>query len=417
MKSVSFDFDPSVQNSMKHPSAPTPPLIRPGLLILGILLIAANLRAPITGVAPLLDNIRDSFGLSTAAAGMLTTLPLLAFAAVSPLAARWARRYGLERTLFVALLLIAVGILARSAGNSSALFIGTWIIGSGIAIGNVLLPSLLKRDFPGRVTSLTSVYALTMGAVAALSSMMAIPLAKFSGLGWPFALGALAILPMVSALVWLPQLYARTAPAESTATAATSGPLWRSAIAWQITLFLGLNSLVYYVIISWLPLILHEAGYTPSQAGNIHGLMQLASAIAGLLVVPMVARLKDQRLTALCSALLLLVGILGLQFAPNWALIWSLVLGLGSGAVIILGLAFTSLRVRTPEQAAALSGMAQAVGYLLAAAGPVLAGKLHDAMHNWQGVLSVAAVMSLVIAVCGMLAGRNAYIETPASAK
>lgn len=395
---------------MKQASAPPRPLVRPGLLIAGILLIAANLRAPITGVAPLLDSIRDSFALSTAAAGMLTTLPLLAFAAVSPLAARWARRYGLERTLFAALVLVALGILTRSAGQASALFIGTAVIGAGIAIGNVLLPSLLKRDFPGRVTSLTSIYALTMGMVAALSSMVAIPVAQFSGLGWRFSLGALAILPVITAVVWLPQLAAHTPPAASRAAAAPSSGLWRSAIAWQITLFLGLNSLVYYVIISWLPLILHEAGYTPAAAGNVHGLMQLASAVAGLLVVPMVGRLKDQRLTALCSALLLLAGVLGLQFAPGWAMVWSLVLGLGSGAVIILGLAFTSLRVRTPQQSAALSGMAQAVGYLLAAAGPVLAGKLHDAMHNWQGVLWVATGLCVIIAVCGLLAGRDVFI-------
>jgi CP family cyanate transporter-like MFS transporter len=395
---------------VKSPAVPLTRVVQPVLLIAGILLIAANLRAPITGIAPLLEMIRSNFHLGTSAAGMLITLPLLAFAIVSPFAALLAKEYGLERSLFAALALITAGIIVRSVGPVWCLYLGTWIIGSGIAIGNVLLPSLLKRDFPTQVATLTAVYAFTMGGTAALSSAIAIPLAEWSGLGWRFAMGALVLLPLISAVVWLAQLRKRSPPAASTTTPPHGGRVWHSALAWQVTLFLGLNSFVYYVTISWLPAILRDAGYSAEQAGSLHGLLQLATAVPALLLVPVVRRLKDQRLAAFSSSLITMTGLVGLLLAPAWATLWTILLGLGTGAAIILALAFVSLRAANSRQAAALSGMAQCIGYLLAAVGPALVGALHDTFGGWGWPLGLCALLCVAMAWAGLLAGRAIQI-------
>ncbi|WP_050465786.1 MFS transporter [Herbaspirillum autotrophicum] len=392
-----------------HKSAiPATPL----LLIIGILLIASNLRAAVTGVAPLLDTIRHDFGLSSGNAGMLITLPLLAFAAVSPFAAVLARRFGLERSLFAALLVILAGIVLRSTGSVAALYIGTGIIGGGIAIGNVLLPSLLKRDFPTRIATMTAVYALTMGVAAALSSVIAIPLATSTG--WPLALASCGLLVVVALVCWVPQLRKHTAPAASTATEAHGGRIWHSLLAWQVTLFLGLNSFVYYVVVSWLPAILNDAGYTPAQSGSLHGLLQMAAAVAGLALMPL-RRMKDQRAAAFGASCMALVGILGLLWVPQWAAFWCVLYGLGSGATIVLGLSFVSLRVNSVQQAASLSGMAQTVGYLLAAVGPTLIGAIHDRVQNWTAPLLLCAGAAALMALCGLFAGRNVHIPTPSA--
>lgn len=389
-----------------HARRAAPWLHGPVWLIVGIVLIAANLRAPVTAVAPLLGTIQAYFGLDAAAAGALTALPLLVFALVSPLAPWLARQWGLERALGAALCLMLAGIVLRSTGLLGALFGGTLLIGVGIALGNVLLPGVLKRDFPERIASLTSLYALTMGVTAAAVSALAIPLAQGLGLGWRGSMLASGVVVLIALSVWLPQLR-KAVPSRvaQAATPATQG-VWRSPLAWQVTLFLGLNSLVYYIVISWLPAMLADAGYTAARAGNLHGLLQLASALPGFVLVPLLRRGVDQRGLAVATSMAALCGVLGLWLAPQWALLWSLLFGFGGGAVLILALAFVGLRVATVAQAAALSGMAQCIGYLLAASGPAVMGKLHDAAGDWSWVLFSCAIACVLMAIAGYLAGR-----------
>jgi CP family cyanate transporter-like MFS transporter len=367
-------------------ATPKRPAGNPLLLIAGILCIATALRAPVTGVPPLIGMIREQLALNSTAAGMLITLPLLAFAVVSLFAAGLARRHGLERTLFAALLLIAGGIVVRTLGSAWSLYLGTAVIGSGIAIGNVLLPSLLKRDFPQRVAGLTSAYVLTMSLAAGLASAVAIPLAGLSDATWRFSTGCLLLIPVVGVR------------------------LWRSPLAWQVTLYLGINSFVFYVGVSWLPAILREAGYTAERAGTLHGLLQLMSAGPALFLAPVVRRMKDQRAAAFCSAAASFVAMLGLIAAPGWATLWIVLLGLGTGGGIILGLAFVGLRASHAQQAAALSGMAQCVGYLFAATGPALMGALHDALGGWDAALGACAALCVAMAVAGLYAGRAIQI-------
>ncbi|ENN0336276.1 CynX/NimT family MFS transporter [Salmonella enterica subsp. enterica serovar 4,5,12:i:-] len=381
------------------------------LLIAGILMIATTLRVTFTGAAPLLETIRSDYGLSTAQTGLLTTLPLLAFALVSPLAAGIARRFGMERSLFAAMLLICAGIALRSLPSAALLFAGTAIIGCGIALGNVLLPGLIKRDFSQHVARLTGAYSLTMGAAAALGSALVVPLA-LHGFGWRGALLMLMLFPLLAFLIWLPQWRTTRSANLSSSRALHERGIWRSPLAWQVTLFLGLNSLIYYVIIGWLPTILISHGYSEAQAGSLHGLLQLATAAPGLAIQLILHRFNDQRWIAALVSLLCAVGAAGLWFVPGQAIIWTLLFGFGSGATMILGLTFIGLRASSAHQAAALSGMAQSVGYLLAACGPPVMGKLHDASGSWYLPLSGVTVLAIIMAIFGLYAGRDREIAS-----
>ena len=385
------------------------------LLVLGILLIAANLRATFTGIAPVLEQIINHFGLSASQAGFLTTLPLIAFAVISPMAATLAKKQGLERTLFVALLFILAGVAARVINTSAMLFVGTAIIGVGIAIANVLLPSLIKRDFPAKVALMTSAYVLTMGVVSGGFSTLVFPLSQLNGLGWQLALGSSALITLASIIVWMSQLSKHTKPASIAQHTDTSKSVWRYLLAWQITLLLGLNSFLNYIIITWLPSILTETGHSATQAGAYHGAFQIATALPGLILIPLLAKLKDQSALSFILAMLSALSALGLLYMTSFAFVWTLMLGFCSGACFILGLSFISLRTDDSQQAASLSGMSQSVGYLLAAIGPMLAGALHTTTGSWSAPLWLCAIAGVLCALCGLGSGKNTTLAKSAN--
>lgn len=388
----------------------TPEARRQVMLAVGILCIATCLRAPFTSMGPLLEIVQKALHLSTTATGLVNALPLLAFATVSPLAPAISRKVGLERALGLALFLIGGGIVLRSLGHGWSLYAGTVFIGCGIAVGNVLLPSLVKRDFPGSIARLTALYALTMGISAALGSALVVPLAQSFGWGWEFAAGSLLLLPLGAGVVWLPQLAARNSSAGKVQEEPRGAPLWKSALAWQVTLFFGLTSLTYYICVSWLPALLISAGFTDAEAGNIHGVMQLASAAPGLLLIPVVGRMKDQRFIAAAVAGIAALGAAGLAALPGLALIWGSCIGFGAGAAIILGLMFIGLRTNNTFQAAALSGMAQSMGYLLASCGPIGAGAVYDMAQSWSAVFYGCAGLCMLLGLIGLGAGRDMRI-------
>lgn len=381
--------------------------LRPGPIwvIAGILLFSANLRGPFTAAGPLLGTLQGVFGIGATQAGLLITFPLAVFCLVSPLAPRLARALGLERALFLALGLMAAGIVVRAFGPLWALYSGTGILGAGIAIGNTLLPSLLKRDFPGQLTKLTAVYAITMGIGSAAASAVVVPLAE--AVGWRFSLGAFVVLPLVSALMWLPLLRRRSKPVPQVPDTADKTNVWRSPVAWQVTLFFGVNSSIYYAVTTWLPSMLADAGFSPESAGNLHGLMQFATALPGLFLAPLVRRTRDQRGIAATLVGLGLASVTGLCLAPRLAMVWVATFGFGIGGAFILALAFLGLRTRSADQTASLSGMAQSVGYVLSASAPVLFGALHDRTGSWTPVLAVCGVLCGLLIVLGLGAGRD----------
>ncbi|KXO09521.1 Transport protein [Moritella sp. JT01] len=395
-------------------------IVHPALVIIGILLIASNLRGPITGIGPILEFISTDLALSATQAGMLTTLPLLAFAIFSPISSGLARKIGLEPSLMLALLAITSGIIIRSAGSTLTLYLGTCVIGIGIAIGNVLLPSLLKRDFPNKVPTLTAIYVLVMGVGASISSSTTIPMLNLADTlnvtvvpNWAFALAGTIILPVVTMLIWLPQMSSHTRPAIDTPEIDSHSYLWRSAAAWQVSGFLALNSFIMYAFIAWLPSILVDSGYSEHQAGYIHGLLQLSTAAPAIVLIPLMAKLKDKRLLSLIMTVLAFIGIIGLLMMPQHAIIWVMMFGFSCGGGFILGLSFVGLRTHDAHQAAALSGMAQCIGYLFAATGPIIFGSLHEMTGSWEMPLMITAGISIIWASLAIQAGKSEIITQP----
>lgn len=387
-------------------------LPRLGLALIGVLLIAANLRASFTAVGPVLGLMRQDLGLSGTAAGLLTSLPLLAFAAFSPAAPLLARKLGLDRALRLALLLIALGIVARSVLWEAGVWVGTGSLGIGIAVINVLLPSLVKRDFPHRVAQVTGAYSAFQSSVAAVAAGVVVPIADASPWSWRLALGVWAGIALIAMAVPLRRTPLRDGPEPGTATATGIGPAsatspWTSALGWQVTIFMGLQSVPFFILVAWLPSILHDRGIAAGTAGWYLFLFQVVAILGNLGTATLAHRFTDQRMIGLTGGVLCFLTYAGLLLAPQMALLWTVTGGLGCGSTIVLALSLFSLRTRTHSQAAALSGMAQSVGYLLAAAGPIAFGGLHDLTGAWSIPLALTTAAMAAMSVFAMLASRN----------
>lgn len=383
------------------------------LIILGIIVIAANLRTPLTSVGPLVGFIRDDVHISNTLAGLITTVPLLAFALLSPLVPKLGRRYGVERIILISLILLTVGIVIRSLSGAVNLFIGTAVLGFAIAVCNVLLPSIIKRDFPNKIGSMTGVYSISMNLSGAIASGISVPLAITAGLKWQGALAVWGILSFVSILCWLPQLRNQTDQTAKTSQQMASNDVnvWRSPLAWQVTIFMGIQSMVFYVLIAWLPEILKQQGIESNQSGWYLSIMQLAM-LPFTFIVPVIAgRMSSQRLLVVITTILLLTGTLGLLYgSSNIILLWIIILGIGGGFAFSLAMMFFGLRTENAHQAAELSGMAQSIGYLLAALGPALIGYLHDATNSWNLPLFILLGASILLFLVGIGAANNRFV-------
>ncbi|WP_083446505.1 CynX/NimT family MFS transporter [Priestia koreensis] len=383
------------------------------LLILGIIFIAMNLRAPITSVGPLVGLIRDNLHISNTLAGTITTVPLLAFALVSPFAPRLAKRFGMEAVLFVSLLVLTVGVILRSLSGTLTLFVGTVMLGLAIAIGNVLLPSIIKKEFPHKIGLMTGVYSVAMNLCAAVASGLSVPLASNLGWGWIGALGYWVVISFVSILVWMPQMRKRVKPQIVKKSVKSEGNLLRSGLAWQVTFFMGLQSLIFYTIVAWLPEILIEQGLSSSAAGWTLSLLQFAVLPVTFLIPVFAGKMKSQSGLAAASGGLFVIAILGLLYgSTSLTVLWVILLGVAGGSAFSLSMMFFGMRTTTAGEAASLSGMAQSIGYLLAAVGPTLFGLLHDTTHSWTAPLYMLVVASALILLCGIGAGRNKTIES-----
>ena len=389
-----------------------------GLLIIGIILIGANLRAPLTSVGPLVASIRDSLGISNTLAGTITTVPLLTFAFLSflsPFAPKLAQRFNTEFILFISLIFLTIGIEIRSFGGIGTLFIGTIIIGLSITVGNVLLPSLIKHNFASNIGIMTGIYAVSMNLCGAIGSGISIPLSSLSELGWPGALRFWGILSLLTLFFWLPQLRnkCKTIKVVQTEKTASSTNLWRSKLAWNVTLFMGFQSLIFYTMIAWLPEILEQKGLNPHEAGWMLSLMQLAMLPITVIASILAGRLKKQHSLVLVSVVLLVLGLFGILYGSKlFITLWIIMIGIGVGFAFSLAIMFFSLRTQNTTEAAELSGMAQSFGYLLAAIGPVLFGWLHDITHSWTTPLLMLVFTSIIIFVTGIGAGKNKYVTS-----
>ncbi|MFG2890250.1 CynX/NimT family MFS transporter [Streptomyces sp. NPDC048248] len=397
----------------------------PALLLAGIVLAALNMRAALAGVSPLLGEIGAHFHLTATTSSLVTTIPLIFMGLGSIAAPKLAHRWGTEAVLCGALMLLCGGIVLRIAPPVVALFAGCAVVGTSIALLNVLMPGLIKRDFPDRAAGMTALYSTAMILGATVSAATAVPLESALG-AWQGSLVSWSLLAAVAALVWIPQTVlsrrGRSAaraggPGHSRhgnapAQAAGSGPkLSRSPLAWQVTLFMGSQSLIAYVTIAWMPTILTDHGMAKGEAGLVFAFSTLVQ-MAGSFVVPMLAgRMRRQRLLGVTVSSLMACGVAGLLVAPvAGAWLWAALLGIGQGGALGLALTMMVLRSGDAHTAARLSGMSQTGGYLLAAVGPLALGAVHQATGGWTVPLLVLLGVCAGLALLGIGAGRDRRI-------
>lgn len=382
-------------------NAPLSPVPR-WLVLLGVLAVAINLRPALTSIAPLLGDIQTTTGLGASVAGLLTTAPVLCLGLFGPLAPWLARRVGSERTIGVFLLVLGAGCLLRATSVPLGLFLGTLMAGAGIGVIGVLLPAILKHEFPHHAAQLTGVYTLLLCLGAAMAAGLTVPVAEHFDSGWRAGLAVWSLPALLALLFWAPQLRVKAIP---TAPAAGHVAIWKDRIAWQVTLFMGLQSSLAYCVFGWLPFILQSRGAGVLDSGvtlSVSIGTQLLTALGG----PFIATaFRDQRPAVVLFMSLTLLGLLGIVYAPLPSrTLWAMILGLGQGGTFSVALSLIVLRARDAPMAGRLSGMAQSVGYSLAATGPLVVGTLYD----WTGAWHAVAVLFCTIALAGTLAGLGA---------
>ncbi|WP_211294938.1 CynX/NimT family MFS transporter [Novosphingobium guangzhouense] len=373
----------------------------------GIVLIGANLRMPITAIGPLLPYIRRDLSLDTTQAGLLNALPLLIFALLSLVAPVIGRRFGLRAVLAASIGAIFGGTALRSIAVPGMIWLGMAVLSVGIALGNVLLPALVKREFADRAASLTALYAAAMATFAGLSAGLAVPLADGLGMGWRGALALWGVLALITLAVWLPQVrHEGTVTMRGEGQTRSFVSTWRHPLGWQVSLFFACHSLVFYALVDWFPSYAASARIAPASAGFMMMVYQIVAVATNLASASAIRRFASQSWLGLCCGMLLVVGTGGLLVAPLLSLLWLVVCGLGAGMAMVTSLSLFSLRTAHHDQAARLSGMAQFIGYIGAAAGPLLVGILRDATGGWTPAFGVLVGSSVLTALFGTLAGR-----------
>ncbi|MGQ9368644.1 CynX/NimT family MFS transporter [Azospirillum sp. ST 5-10] len=391
---------------------PGPRPTHPVLVGVGLVLVALNLRPALSSVAPVLPDLVRDTGVSAGAASVLTTVPVLCLGLFGLLAPRLAHRLGSERAVVWAVAVLAAGLALRLLPDYPAQLAAAVLAGAGIGVAGALLPGIVKRDFPGHLALMTGVYTMALSAGAAAAAGATVPLAGlFGGVAspWAPALAFWALPAAVAAAIWLPLLPRREAPPAG--TRASVPGLWRDPLAWQVTLFMGLQSALAYVILGWLAVILRDRGLEPLTAGAVVSVSVMVQVAAALVAPTLATRRRSQGRAIVLVLLLSLAGMLGLMFAPLgglWA--WAVVLGLGQGGTFAIALSLLVLRSGDAHVAAHLSGMAQSVGYTLASTGPLVVGLLHDWTGSWvwPGVFFVAVDLAAI--AFGLAAGRDRLV-------
>ncbi|WP_117879796.1 CynX/NimT family MFS transporter [Aureibaculum luteum] len=377
------------------------------LLLIGILCIAINLRPAIAGVGPLVDDIKLDTGLSNAMLGLLTTLPLIAFGVISMLTPLFTNRFGIGKTLFGAMILLIIGILIRYIEGNFFLYFGTLLFGISIAFGNVLLPGITKRNFSENSGLVTSLYSAVMAVGASLAAGVSVPLTHIKGVGWRGSLVVWALLAFIAALIWFPQVNRLKKPPIKNDFIKAMKSLTKSRLAWQVAIFMGLQSLTFYVILAWLPAILISRGFDADYAGWMLSLSQATGILASLIVPIIAGKRKDQRSIVLVLILMEIVGIIGLMLPQfGGVAIWVSLIGFVLGGSFGLSLLFIVLRSHDTASATELSGMAQSIGYIIAATGPFIFASIFDFTGSWVYALILLLVVSVLKLFSGLYIGK-----------
>ncbi|WP_083812484.1 MFS transporter [Pusillimonas sp. T7-7] len=388
------------------------PRSRVATILLGfsLMLIAFNLRPLFASLSVLLPDVLQQTGLSSAGAGYLTTLPVLCLGVFAPLAPKIAERIGPERTLLLVLLVLMAGTALRGVGNMPALFLGSALAGAAIATGNVLLPSVVKRDFSGQAALMTGLYTMALCGGAASAAALTLPIAHVFDGSWRVGLAVWAVPAALVALIWAPQALRMRSVSGRTRRPASS--LWRDPLAWHVTFFMGLQSALAYCVMGWMAPILRARGLDGIEAGLVASVSIMVQVVTCLLVPALALRFKDQKWINVSLGMVAAIGLLGMLYAPLstvWG--WAVFQGIGQGGLFAMAMMVIVLRSPDSHVAARLSGMAQGVGYVLAAFGPLLVGLLHSLTGSYDASGWLFMVLGLLVALNGWGAGRALLVQ------
>lgn len=380
-------------------------------LVIAILLAGLNMRPMVTSMPALLDDLRAALDLSPSVAGLLIALPTLCFGVFGMAVPPLLRVISAQRLIVVGLLILAAGIAMRGVLGTFGLFTGILVASIGISIMMVLVPAIAKQAFPQRIGAIMSLYTMLFCLGAGLGAGLSAPIARLPYSDWRWGLAVWLVPALLGAWCWH---RARIAPLSAPASGDdkdSTRALWRDPLAWQVTLFMGLQSSLGHSAIGWMPAMLIDRGMHPVEAGaalSVALTVQLASTFA----LPwLAARSRNQRWVITLAVGLYLIGLMGIIYAPPaLAWLWIVLGGLGMGGTFSLGLSLVVLRTRTPLHTTALSGMAQGIGYIIAATGPFLVGVLYEHSQGWHSTGIFLAFTCLLVWLMGMGAGRAGYV-------
>ena len=380
-----------------------------------VVLIAMNLRSPITAVSPVLDEIKSALGLNNTQASLLTSIPLLMFAGFSILVSKATSRVDIRKGLIYSLIILAVGLYIRVYGSISSLYIGSFLLGLGICIGNVLTPAYIKKIFPQQVGIMTGIFSVSMNLVAALATGFSIAIGQWTNAGWRGSLGIWilgAILAFLMLLIDVRLGNQQTNGVQSSKLERVSFNIFLSRQAWYISVFMGIQSLIYYCLVAFLPTLLIDYGMSKYDAGWVFSILQLAMLPVMLFSPVIASKMKDPKALIFSSGGLYFIGIgMLLLFKAQYVYLTAVLLGIAGGLAFSLAILFFSLRSKTMQGTILISGKAQSIGYLLAAFGPPIFSKLHDWDFSWTYSLYFILACILLMTYFGRKAAKPRFIE------
>lgn len=382
---------------------------RTWLLLIGLICIAFNLRPALSSLSTVLSLISRSVGLSSLMAGFLTTLPVLCLGFFAPIAPMLARTIGSEKTIFWVLLLLGLGITIRSLFGIPGLFGGSLITGASIGLLGVLLPGIIKRDFPEKIGQMTGIYTMALSFGAAAAAGLTVPLTTVFKHDWRYGLIFWALPAFIAALVWLPQTHSSN---QARAQHYRVTGLLRDPLAWYVTAFMGLQSSLAYIVFGWLPSILIDRGLTPVIAGLVLSVAIMTQIISAMVGASLATRHRDQRWIIVIVVGFISLGLASCLYAPL-SLVWisGILLGFGQGACFSIALTLIVLRSKDAHVAAQLSSMSQGFGYTFASLGPLLTGLIHQLTGSWVMTGPLFLVISIGILLAGLGAGRALFVK------
>lgn len=402
------------QTKASKPSIPPSSRFTFWLVLCAIVLLATNMRAPIVALGSIAPVVQEALGISETELGWLGAVPMLTFALGALISPAISKRFGLENTLIAMIALLTIGMVIRSVIPTWIGFLsGTVLLTLAIGFANTLAAPVIKQRTPNHIPLVTGCFSLTLTVAAGIVAGVVLPLSE--QFGWQWALGGWALLGFFALVLWVflrVRLGSSTRVVAPLATGSSDISVWRSAFAWQIAVFMGLQSLLFYTVASFLPSIWLSKGLSAVSAGQMGSVFQFMAPVAILSLTWLVNRGRPIQALAVFAAALNVFGVLGIMYlSTDLAWLWSGLMGMGCSAIFTLSMMLFSMRTYTANQSSELSGMAQAVGYLLAFFGPLGTGWIHDATGSWDLALFMLLILMIINVVMAWLVSRPIMVD------